>query len=61
MKRNAFKGIIAKPATCNLCGAEWEMGTRRPGETCGVAHGHKPPFTICQGILVSTSRNYLKP
>jgi len=35
MKRNIYKGLKGIPSVCDKCGAEWELGTRKIGETCG--------------------------
>lgn len=53
MKRNAYKGIPARRACkCDTCGAEFELGNRRPGEPCGGTLNFKYPFKTCTGKMI---------
>lgn len=50
MKRNIYSGIPAsKYLVCSKCGAEWHHYWG--GNKCPSAHGFKPPYKICNGIL----------
>ncbi len=55
-RRNIYKGLTGrKPAKCDTCGAEFELGHRRLGETCGVGQGGhfaRRSITLCEGTLI---------
>lgn len=47
---------IKAPTVCDKCGAEWEMGTRKPGETCGRSYSDAEALAnkmqwYCKGTL----------